>query len=204
MGEDFSVPVLLLIVIAIGTVVFVIYSQSTNKKYPPYTPSKISANLRQDGYQRVRHLYEQSLWTNENIKQDISTGCVYRLRVPLWYGLTICCDYKLAKLLLSGSDEHSIPESEKTSLIQLLNLFDNVCSLLTYAHSLIFSLKPSSSLDIKLAIQIAQKKRNFLHQLSQPTIYKKQPLIFSTIVFNQLFLNSQRVHKTRKLLMSKM
>jgi hypothetical protein len=123
--------ILFLILIAFGTVIFVRYFQNIGKRYPPYTPAKIWTNLRRDGYQRVLHLYEQSVWTNENMNQDLTTGCVYRLRVPLWNGITVCCDYKLARLLLSGSDEKSIPESEKTNLIQVLNIFPDVCSLLT-------------------------------------------------------------------------
>jgi hypothetical protein len=107
------------------------YSTRTKTKYPPLTKSSMWKNLSTSGYQRVVHFYEQSIWTHENTPQDTSTGATYRLRIPGIGSVVVCCDYKLARLLLSGSDEKSIPESEKTILIKNLNIIENVDNLLT-------------------------------------------------------------------------
>jgi hypothetical protein len=116
---------------------------------PPVSSAGILKNILIKGYQRTDHFYQQSLWCHEYIKktqkqeitsdiikktcQSLENGCVYRLRMPFRgeYGLIVCCDYKLARILLAGSEEKSIPESEKTDLLQTLNMFDGVCNLLT-------------------------------------------------------------------------
>ena len=131
---DILSSILFLILIAIATFLLATRFQHTRKRYPPYSPAKIWTNLRRDGYQRVLHLYEQSLWITSHSSQSkghFMTGCVYRLHLPLWYEMIVCCDYKLAKLLLHGNEEIGIQESEKTNLIQVLNIFPNVCNLLT-------------------------------------------------------------------------
>jgi hypothetical protein len=88
-------------------------------------------NMTTSGYQRVVHFYQQSLWAHENTSQDTRTGSTYRLRIPGIGSVVVCCDYKLARLLLSGNDEKSIVEAEKTILIQNLNIVENICNLLT-------------------------------------------------------------------------
>ena len=74
---------------------------------------------------------KMSKWATENTKQPSSSGVVFRLAVPLRSAFIICTDYKLARVVLAGTADELIKESEKTLLIQSLNLFPKVCSLLT-------------------------------------------------------------------------
>lgn len=123
--------ILLGTVITIGFLLWYFKIYKREKLLPPYTPTGFWKNLKQDGYQRVIHLYQESLWITKHTSQDITTGCVFRLQIPWFGGIMICCDYKLARLLLQGNEEKSIQESEKTSLSQNLNLYENINTLLT-------------------------------------------------------------------------
>jgi hypothetical protein len=83
-----------------------------------------------DGYTRLQHFFQQSIWCNEHAPQNGNIyGCIYRLALPLPGGLFICCDYKLARLLVNGNE--TIQESDKSFEIKSLNLFPDVYNILT-------------------------------------------------------------------------
>ena len=95
-------------------------------------PGSYWYNISLKGYERLVNFHDQSQWIQRNSKQDVCHGSVFRHRVPIPNHLIACCDYKLARIVLSGSVEDNIQESDKTTRIQNLNLFPGVCSLLTY------------------------------------------------------------------------
>ena len=97
---------------------------------PPAAPGGWLHNLKQKGYSRLSNFHEQSQWCQRHTSQDTSSGSVFRQSMP-GLNLIACCDYKLARIVLAGSGDGSIAESDKTTRIQNLNLFPGVCSLLT-------------------------------------------------------------------------
>ncbi len=109
---------------------FSLFPSHSSLSLPPISPASILQNIVIKGYDRTHHFYQQSLWCHQHVmntqkntqkntlssfsfSQSLETGCVYRLRMPYPGGLIICCDYKLARILLGGNEEKSIPESEK-------------------------------------------------------------------------------------------
>lgn len=132
----FVIFLLILLILLISIFLFYSYISLNyfSKNFPPLSPSNILTNLTSKGYKRIEHFYNQSLWCNNFIKDKnkLKYGCVYNLLMPLRGGsLIICCDYKLGRLILSGNEEKSIPECEKSSLMKKLNLFDDIYNLLT-------------------------------------------------------------------------
>jgi hypothetical protein len=98
---------------------------------PPQAPSGAIFNTLVGHYKRLQHFGNMSRWCSENTSQDCSSGTVFRLSSINPGGTIVCCDYKLARLLLAGSADGSIPESEKSLVSRRLNLIDGVNSLLS-------------------------------------------------------------------------
>jgi hypothetical protein len=112
-------------------ILYFLYKRKTyNNKLPPLSPTSLFININKTGYERLNNFHAQSKWC-ETQSQNIESGTVFRMRMPFWNPFIVCCDYKLARLILSGSSDERIKEFEKSYQIQNLNLFPNVCSLLT-------------------------------------------------------------------------
>jgi hypothetical protein len=106
-----------------------------NRRYgaslPPLAPSGALFNTFVGHYKRLQHFRNMSRWCAESTSQDTSSGTVFRLSSLNPGGTIVCCDYKLARLLLAGSPDGSVPESEKSLVSRRLNLIDGVNSLLS-------------------------------------------------------------------------
>jgi hypothetical protein len=128
---NFLFPTVILLTGIILYSLYVKYIVKYHPKYPPYSPTSLYFNLMmEDGYCRLQHFFKESLWCTKHAPQNGNiSGCVYRLALPLPGGLFICCDYKLARLLLNGND--MIQESDKSFEIRVLNLFPDVFNILT-------------------------------------------------------------------------
>jgi hypothetical protein len=103
-------------------------------KLPPLSPASMWKIMTGAGIDRLTHFHDMSKWCQKNHSSESSSGTTFRISAPM-FGIgsntIVCCDYKLARVVLSGNASDTIKECEKTSLIQSLNVFDNVCSLLT-------------------------------------------------------------------------
>ena len=127
------------IIVLLFVVVSYIYFGKKGKgeaydRLPPLAPSDIWKIVVGSGIDRLSHFQELSEWCQNRFQHKCENGATFIITTP-YFGFgsntIVCCDYKLARLILSGSANGNIKESEKTTLTQNLNMFDNVCSLLT-------------------------------------------------------------------------
>ena len=116
---------------AIGFHLFHIMLGVFNPRMPPLSPSNLFANTFTLGYKKLLLYYNQSLWCESNTNQNTAHGTIFRIWNPKWIPFVVCCDYKFARLVLAGTDDNKIRESEKTLMIQGLNSIKGVCNLLT-------------------------------------------------------------------------
>lgn len=108
------------------------------KKLPPAPPDSLfrflKAQKASDGMVTVHLKNSMARWCEDNLsnKYDMSHGCVYRIPAPTPTPIIICCDYKFGRMILCGSESLKIKESEKPTMMSVLNAYRGVSSLLTY------------------------------------------------------------------------
>ena len=54
---------------------------------------------------------------------SVGTGAVFRLAMPQWSHFITVTDYKVARVILEGDDANGIAESEKSTLVRVLDVF---------------------------------------------------------------------------------
>lgn len=98
---------------------------------PPTSPSNMFYNAVVSRMDRLRHFHRMTEWALRNSDQDAASGVVVRVPMPRPSPHFVIGDYKLARLVLAGPPDGSMPECEKTDLIQRLNIRPDVGNLLT-------------------------------------------------------------------------
>lgn len=107
---------------------------TSRKKHPPLSPASMWKIMTSSGIDRLNHFHAMSKWCQNKYMAESTSGTTFLITTPFFSigsNVIVCCDYKLARIVLSGNSNDTIKECEKTVLIQSLNIFDNVCSLLT-------------------------------------------------------------------------
>jgi hypothetical protein len=122
-----------------------------NPPAPPTSPSNMFYNAFVSRMTRLEHFHRMTEWGLRHSDQDAASGVVVRVPMPRAAPHFVIGDYKLARLVLSGSADGSMPECEKTDLIQRLNMRSDVCNLLTYVFNTIpVSFPPGNHLTLSL------------------------------------------------------
>jgi hypothetical protein len=116
-----------------------------NPPAPPTSPSNMFYNAFVSRMDRLRHFHRMTEWGLRHSHQDAASGVVVRVPMPRAAPHFVIGDYKLARLVLSGSADGSMPECEKTDLIQRLNIRSDVGNLLTYVALNLSTMTPSHS-----------------------------------------------------------
>lgn len=141
MENESIITITIVIGLIIPLIIFVwIKCSKVPLSLPPCAPSSMWHTFNQRGFDRITHIHSNSMWCEKNTNQKTDCGTVFRFSFPMLQYLVICCDYKLARIVLAGSSDDTIKESEKTKRIEALNFFPDVCSLLTYVINALHNL----------------------------------------------------------------
>lgn len=108
--------------------------QLSQEQYPrpPVAPYTLMENVRRTGWPSLPHKVECTEWVEDNCKQDTTSGATFALRLPLPWPFVTTADYKLGRLVLSGSADGKVKEADKSPSNKNLNLVPNVYNLLSY------------------------------------------------------------------------
>lgn len=119
------------LVLASSIALYIVFvrQDKRRKKLPPMAPTPWYDNIFIVGYPSLVNRMKNSDWTFNNHSQNTCSGTIYRESMPLPFPFIICCDYKLARILLVGNNERA--EAEKSPGIRVLDIYPGIGSILT-------------------------------------------------------------------------
>jgi hypothetical protein len=134
--------------ICVVVISIVIKYGKKKRNLPPMCPSSLWSNVFRSGFPSLTHkgmilfLHRVPLsilpctvamceWVANSTDQNIESGAVFRMAMPLPYYFVTCCDHQLGRVLLSGSSDGKVREAEKSPSISNLNMFPGVFNILT-------------------------------------------------------------------------